>query len=444
MLKGKFFLSSVCFLMVCFPGLVSGAPGDLDITFNAPNGYALYDGWTTDSYVGTAIQGDGKIVVSTGIENGTDSDAVILRYNRDGSLDGNFGANGVVTYDGGNGNDCGRLLAIQPDGKIVLTGFTHNGTSYDILVMRLNVDGTLDSSFGTNGIVVHNNADRDDYGRSIALQSDGKLLVTARSSGNDTSSALMLRYGASGVLDNTFGTNGVVAYESDEGNSGFRDVIIQGDGKIVTTGYTKTSAGFLFLTARYNTNGTLDATFGTDGMATYDGGHGDAGARGVVIQTDGKLVVSGANQNGTDLDVLILRYTSNGTLDSGFGANGVVTYDRGKGDDDGRRLALQENGRIVVTGNTSDGTNQLVLVLRYNTDGTLDATFGDAGAAIMQFGEGDGWGEAVVISADQNIVIAGGIYNSANNEILVLRLIGFQNGGGGGDGGGCFIDTVNH
>jgi uncharacterized delta-60 repeat protein len=448
MLKSKILRFSVCFFMVCFPCLVLGAQGDLDITFNPPNGYTLYKGWNTDSYIGTAIQSDGKIVVSTGIENGANDDVGVLRYNRDGTLDGSFGTNGIVTYDGGNGNDCGRLLAIQSDGKLVLTGYTHNGDNYDILIMRLNVDGTLDGSFGNNGIAVYDNIARNDYGRGIAIQTDGKILVTARSTGGGTSIAMMLRVTAVGTLDDTFGTNGVVNYESDQGNAGFRDVAVQGDGKIVTSGYTKTTAGYLFLTARYDSDGALDNTFGANGISTYDGGHGNAGARGIVIQTDGKIVVSGGNFNGTDLDVVVLRFNSDGILDSGFGVNGVVTYEGGKGDDNGRRLALQEGGRIVVTGNTSDGNNLLVLVLRYNRDGTPDVGFGNAGVVVMQLGEGDDWGESVAITADRNIMIAGGIDNDNRNDgslndILVFRLIGYHMGGGG-DSGGCFIDTLSY
>jgi uncharacterized delta-60 repeat protein len=428
----------VCF----FPCLVLGAQGNLDFTFNPPNGYTLYNGWNTDSYMGAAIQLDGKTVVSTGLEKGANDDVGVFRYNRDGSLDGTFGTNGVVTYDGGNGDDCGRMPAIQVDGKTVLTGYTYNGNNYDILIMRLNVDGTRDGSFGNNGILVYDNAGRKDYGRGIAIQGDGKILVTARSTGGGTSIAMMLRVTASGAWDDTFGTDGVVTYESVEGNAGFRDVTLQADDKIVTSGYTKTAAGYLFLTVRYNQDGVLDDTFGTSGMATYDGGHGNAGARGVAIQADGGIVVSGSNFNGTDLDVVVLRYNPDGTLDSGFGANGVVTFDGGKGDDNGRRVALEEGGRIIVTGNTSNGKNFLVLVLRYNRDGTPDVVFGNGGTVIMQLGDGNDWGESVAISGDRNIIIAGGIENDNGNDVMLLRLIGHPMGGGG-DRGGCFIDTLS-
>jgi len=118
------------------PCQVSVSQGNPDTTFNPPNGYVLYNGWNKDSYVGVAVQPDTKIVVSTGILNGTDSDVGVLRYKSDGTLDSTFGTGGVVIYDGGKGNDSGRLVAIQKDGKIVLTGYSYNGEDYDILTMR--------------------------------------------------------------------------------------------------------------------------------------------------------------------------------------------------------------------------------------------------------------------------------------------------------------------
>ena len=130
------------------------------------------------------------------------------------------------------------------DGRIVLTGCTYNGTSYDILTMRYNTDGTPDSSFGIDGVVTYDSGNKDDYGRSVALETDGKIVVAARSSDATTSVAVILRYNGDGTLDNTFGSNGVVTYEGGYGNDGFREVVIQTDGKIIVSGYTNTNTGF--------------------------------------------------------------------------------------------------------------------------------------------------------------------------------------------------------
>ena len=441
MIRTKTVFSSVFMFLLSLPCLVWAEQGDLDTTFNPPNGYVLYNGWNKDSYVGVAIQADTKIIVSTGILNGKDSDVGVLRYKSDGTLDSTFGTGGVVIYDGGKGNDSGRLVAIQKDGKIVLTGYSQNGKNDDILTMRYNGNGTLDNSFGTNGIAIYDNGDRDDRGRAIAIESDGKIVVTASSTGDSTSIAMILRYKGDGTLDNTFGTNGVVPYESGAGNDGFRDIAIQADGKLVVSGYTKLVTGFNVLTARYNSDGALDSTFGTNGVTTYDGGHGNAGARGVAIQSDGKIVVSGGNYNGTDLDVLVLRYNSDGTSDNAFGTNGVVSYDSGNGNDNGRRLAIQGGKKIVVTGNTPNGTNADVLVLRYNVDGSADYTFGSNGVVTLNIVTASDFGEGVAIQKnDSKIVITGGSIGSTVDYILGLRVIG--SGGGDGSGGGCFIATA--
>jgi uncharacterized delta-60 repeat protein len=416
-------VASACSSSSSNPNPTGKQQGDLDATFNAPDGYALYGGWNQDSYMGTAIQLDGKILVSTGILNGTDSDVGILRYNSDGTLDTDFATGGVFTYDSGNGDDCGRLVAVDVDGRITLTGYTHNGNDVDILLMRLNANGTLDPFFGTEGIVLYDNAGRDDYGRAIAIQADGRILVPARSTGDGTSIAMILRYESDGTLDPSFGLNGVVTFEGGKGNDGFRDIAIQSDGNIVVTGYTKTDAGFEVLTARYDANGSLDNSFGTDGIVRYDGGHGNAGARGIVIQADGNIVVSGSNSNGTDLDVILLRYNSDGSLDPGFGTAGVVVYDSGTGNDNGRRLGLQQGDKIVVVGNTHNGTDYDALVLRYDADGVADEAFGNAGVASFNLCEGDDYGEAVAIQRNQNIVAVGGI-GSIETQVLTMRIIG--------------------
>jgi len=157
-------------------------------------------------------------------------------------------------------------------------------------------------------------------------------------------------------------------------------------------------------------------------------------ARGTRIPTwarpfsrTGKLVVSGSNNNGTDLDVILLRYHGDGTLDPEFGTAGMVIYDGGTGNDNGRRLAFQEGGKIVVLGNTHNGTDYDALVLRYDADGVPDEAFGNAGVANFNLGRGDDWGEAVAIQTDQNIVAVGGIGSTAS-EVLTMRIIGTPEG----------------
>jgi len=440
MVKGKMVVTVASLLVMYLPCLLLAAEGNLDISFNPPNGYVLFNGWNRDAYIGAAIQRDGKIVVSGGINGATDSDAVVLRYTSAGTPDINFGVNGVAAYDGGNGDDCGRLLALQEDGRIVVTGYTHNGTTADVLIMRYNSDGTRDRTFGIDGVVTYDSGGRDDYGRAVGIQTDGKIVVAARSTGDPTSVALLLRYNEDGTPDPAFGTNGTVTYEGGYGNDGFRGVAIQADGKIVVAGYTKTSVDFDVLTMRYHIDGNVDRRFGTDGIAVYDGGHGDDGAHGVVLQTDGKIVVSGGIYNGTDLDILVLRYNRNGLPDTPFAVNGVAVYDSGRGNDYGRRSAVQSNGRIIVTGRSYNGTDYDLLALRYHGDGTLDYGFGSSGVVTLSIGEGNAYGEAVVIQPDDDMVISGGTYNGTDSHIMTLRLIG--SGGNGASNGGCFIDTA--
>jgi len=427
-MKKMLLFALLCMVSACSssssgPPPVGKHQGDLDGSFHAPDGYALYEGWNKDSYMGEAIQLDGKILVSTGISNGTDSDVAVLRYNSDGTLDTTFGTGGVFTYDSGNGNDCGRFLAVNVDGRITLTGYTHSDDDLDVLIMRLHANGTLDNTFGGDGVVLFDFNGRDDYGRAIAVQKDGGILVAARSSGAGTSLALILKLDAGGTVDTSFGTEGVAVYPGAKGNNGFRDMALQPDGKIVVTGYASTDAGFEVLTARYTADGVLDPSFGTEGSVRFDGGHKNAGARGVVIQDDGKIVVSGSTSNGNDLDVLVLRYAPVGALDPEFGSEGVVIYDSGTGNDNGRRLALQQAGQVVVVGNTHNGTDYDALVLRYDANGFADEDFGNIGVASYNLGEGNDWGEAVAIRQDQNIVVVGGIGSTAT-QVLTMRIIG--------------------
>ncbi len=432
MFKSSAFILSFLFLVAT---VSFSAPGDVDPTFGQ-NGAVIYHGLLNehDSSKGVAIQPDGKIVVVGYTFNGETFDVLLLRCNNNGTLDNTFGTGGVVQYDYANQGDFGYAVAIQPDGKIVVVGSTYDISFFDqnVLVLRFNSNGTIDNTFGTNGVATYNGDNFEDTAYAVAIQQDGKIVIvgsTISISGGHDDEVLVLRYNTDGTLDNTFGTGGVVKYDyANDADYGY-GVAIQQDGKIVITGssYHPTyNDGLIVL--RYNVNGTLDNTFGTGGIVRYDYQYADDRGYGVTIQSDGKVIVAGCTFNGQNFDVLVLRYNSNGTLDSTFGGNGIVIHNgTANGDDYGRAVSIQADGRIVVVGESYNGTDFDVLVLRYNSNGTLDSTFGENGIVSYNGTANDNdYGLAVAIQTDGKIVITGStyLYWPSNDDVLIVRLIG--------------------
>jgi uncharacterized delta-60 repeat protein len=381
---------------------------DLDATFGN-GGIALYGSTPGNREQGFAvkIQADGKILVAGFTNNSLNStnDVLLLRYNTDGTLDNTFGSNGIVLYDGGS--EEAFAVSIQPDGKILVVGEINE----NVLVLRYNSDGTLDNTFGTNG-AVSTDLGSNDYGYAVALQTDGKIVV----SGQTISEATVLRYNTDGTLDNSFGTNGVVKYAGDQWDAAY-GVSIQPDDKIVITGTTSDSD---VLVLRFNSDGSLDNTFGTNGVFTYDNVSGTGKA--VKIQPDGKILVVGGIDDTSCYSnaLLMLRLTDDGSLDNTFGSNGVVTYNRGQCDSIyGKSFTLQPDGKIIVVGDF----NSNILVLRYNTDGTLDTSFSEDGVGMYSIGD-YAIGTGVDLQTDGKIVVSGFSISGADDDILTIRIIG--------------------
>jgi uncharacterized delta-60 repeat protein len=376
-------------------GVAYAAPGDFDTSFNSPHGFATYqDGRGYE----VSLQEDEKIVVA-GVSDG---DILILRYNSNGTLDSTFGTDGVVTYDSGY-SDFVSAIDIQADGKIVVVdNVTDSPLIDDLLILRYNTNGTLDSTFGEGGVVTYQSVD----GSAIDIQADGKIVVVA-----DSDDILILRYNNDGTLDSTFGEGGVVTYDSGYADDGSA-IEIQTDGKIVVvgnityyySGFFPSSTSIDVLILRYNSNGTLDSTFGTDGVVIFDNRMSDIGLA-LAIQPDGKIVVAGTLAESIFYDVLLLRYNSNGTLDSTFGEGGVVIYDSGSCCEDGKSVSIQADGKIVIAGRQ---------ILRFNNNGTLDNTFGVDG--VVDFERAI---TALSIQADGKIVVVG--YCEC---VFVARLLG--------------------
>ncbi len=386
--------------------LLSSA-GDLDTAFDS-DGKLLTDiGGTQDVASDVAIQADGKIVVvGTGGGSGpSNTDFVLARYLSDGSLDTTFNGNGKVDTGFVNANnEVGRALVIQNDGKLVVAGSTDSL----IAVLRYNANGSLDTSFSDDGI----NVSFSGIATDVALQSDGKIIAA----GVNGNSFVVVRYLSDGTLDTSFDSDGRAEVAMGSIVEAVVGVAIQADGKIVVAGNSNED----FAVIRLNSDGSLDTSFDNDGIAIVSNG-GTERARSVLIQPDGKIVVTGsATVGGSGVDFAAVRFQTDGSLDTGFNSVGIATTAISSLNDESYAVALQPNGQIVAVGYAFDATR--IGVVRYNANGSLDASFNNDGIQTTEFIAGDHRAFGVAIQPDGKIVVVGSNFA----DFAVARYLGDQ------------------
>ena len=372
--------------------------GHLDYSFANGGRSIVAVGPLQDSISSALIQPDGKVLVAGSSNSGTvnsagsptNNDFYIARFNADGSLDTSFDADGKVVTALSGGNDSLRDMQLQADGKIVVAGSARVSGNSDFVVVRYNADGSLDTGFGTGGSVTTAVGSGADTIRGINIQGDGKILaVGGASDSNFMQQVAVARYNANGTLDTGFGTGGKLIPAT--GLFGqIYGVRFLADGKFLVTGTSDNTATSSVALARYNADGTSDNSFGTNGMVTtavVPQGSGALG--GVRVQPDGKIVVAGYtvaadDPTGGEWDLALVRYNTDGSLDTSFGVGGKVVTDIGheplySGSDDAvYDFVIEPDGKITVVGQAFDGPAHgydLVLA-RYNADGTLDTNFG--------------------------------------------------------------------
>jgi uncharacterized delta-60 repeat protein len=408
-------------LFLALGATTSAQPGNLDDTFGTDGKVTTAFGTVNDIGKSVALQLDGKIVVAGSTFNVTDTDFALARFNADGTLDNSFSLIGKVTTAFGTGYDQGRSVAIQPDGQIVVAGYAYSGLSNDFALARYNTDGTLDNSFSVDGKVTTDfgtgSVQPNDYGTSLSIQSDGKILVAGYSyNGTDVDFALA-RYNTDGTPDSSFSADGKLTTDFGMGDDYGTSVAIQSDGKILVAGYASNGTDVDLALARYNTDGTLDNSFSADGKANTDFGAGDDYGTSVAIQSDGMILVAGSS-NG---DFALARYNMDGSLDNSFSVDGKVTTDFGTGDDYGESVAIQPDGKILVAGSASNGTDKDFALARYNTDGTLDNSLSLDGKLVTAYGAGDDYGRSVTVQPDGRVVVAGDANNGTDGDVALAR-----------------------
>lgn len=403
-------MRNLLFFAFCISGTLNAQPTQLDPSFGSSGATITSISVGYDAGYGLAIQPDGKIVVCGERQNGTtegDYDIYVARFNSDGTLDASFGTNGVAVTAIGGGWDTGGSVLVQPDGKIVVCGGGWNGTKYRYVAVRHNANGTHDQSFGNGGIAMFGVGGAQDNAWGSALQPDGKILLTgpAKSGGNYEFG--MARLNADGTLDNSFGNGGKVVTPLTGGDDFSWSVALQADGRILLGGRSSTPA---FALARYDANGVLDNTLGAGGLVTTLIGGAACKGRVVMVQPDGKILLGGnSTLLGTE-DFAIVRYNADGSLDQTFGVGGAVVIPVGSGEDVLWDLALEPgNGKIILGGygiNPSSGNYDFALV-RLRANGLPDLTFGNNGILFADIGGGNDFANNIELQSDGKILMTG-------------------------------------
>ncbi|HEX9676996.1 MAG TPA: hypothetical protein VGA07_13560, partial [Anaerolineales bacterium] len=378
-------------------------------------------GPNSDDAYAVTLQPDGKIILVGHSNNGANYDLAVVRYNPDGSLDTSFDSDGIVTMAIGSSWDLGYSAVVQPDGKIVVAGHAIIGPTWDFFAVRFNTDGSLDTSFDGDGIVITAVGSGDDLGYSLGLQSDGKIVLAGVSNNGSNDDFAVVRYNTDGSLDASFGSGGIVTTAIGAGNDFGRAMVLQSDGKIVVAGISNNGSNDDFAAVRYNADGSLDTSFDGDGKVTTDVGGGADTSTAVALQSDDKIVLSGASSNGTNNDIAVVRYNPDGSLDTSFDGDGQVTTAFGTGNENGGAVAVQSDGKIIVAGHSHNGSNYDLAVVRYEANGSLDTTFDDDGKVTTAVGPGNDYSWATAIQTDDKIVLASWSHNGVSYEFALAR-----------------------
>ena len=413
---GDFALARLCTNGALDDGINCGSPG-----FGSGGKVITDFSGSSDWISGLAVY-DGKIIAGG---SGGNKDFAVARYNSDGKLDTSFGGTGKRSVSLGSGWDYGQDVVVQSDGKIILAGGGYAGDwNTDFGLVRFNTDGNLDVTFDGDGKVLTEFFGNSDRILSVTLQGDAVLAVgyAMHCYGADLAVA---RYNVNGSLDTTFDGDGKVTTDFG-GYDAANSVAVQADGQVVVAGDSgedPSNEGIAL--ARYNTNGSLDGTFDGDGKVLTDNGGYHLGYS--VAAEGGKIFVAGWSNNSRNHDFALVRFENNGSLDTGFAANGMATADFSAGDDMAVAMAVQTDNKIVLAGRTLQGSNSDFALARYCPDGKLDdgvncgtSGFGVGGMTVTDFGAND-YGQSLLIQADGKIVVTGYTSSCPSSDFAIAR-----------------------
>lgn len=346
--------------------------GSLDTTFGN-NGTLIIEVGPAKSYgTAVALQEDGKIVIGAYTWDNVTGDFALIRLNEDGSFDNSFGHSGIVIANS-NRSEVSETMVILDDGKILLGGYSDD----NFAVAKFNADGTIDTSFGANGYSITTFMSSPSFIKKIALQSDGKIVLAGfLINESNIYEMAVARLNTDGTLDNSFGTDGKISFNIGNGNDYLEGVAIQDDGKILLGGHKWIMNFGLrhdLAVVRLHENGSFDTTYGDNGVATARLVDGANYSRDILLQPDNKVIISGFTVLEEEYNMAMARFDSDGNLDDTFGIDGMVSTNIHE--DYSNAITLQGDNKIILAGYSynASGASEFI-VARYDNQvlGTED------------------------------------------------------------------------
>lgn len=408
------------FLILLLHGILKAQTNPLDSTFG-DIGRTIVDITSLNiAQNHIASQSDGKIVFATSkvrYNNGYDYDFCLLRFNVDGSLDNSFGDQGSIIMDLGSTEDFAFNVVIQTDDKILVVGTSGEFTNRDFSLARFNANGTKDQSFGNNGIV-KTNILFDDELYTVALQSDGKIVA----GGVGNSKGYIFRFLANGILDTSFGSSGKVSLQYGDITI-IHDIKILEDGSILAAGQLGGNGADGFV-AKMNSDGSTNTFFGSNGSYIVNSSNQEY-INTLNCQGDGKILLGGAygymSGSNPTVEFLIIRLLPEGILDNSFNSTGKITFSFGLNNafNECNSLILNSNDDILAVGYTNNlqQTNSNFAIAKLTSNGKLDLTFGNNGKVINDFGSLKEKGQGALIDNNERLLVSG-IYGDSSSPII--------------------------
>ena len=406
--------------------ITQAQPGTLDASFGTGGEVLIPLGTAFDLMWDMAIQTDDKIVVVGGMGFGAAEDAVILRFNADGSVDNTFGTNGQVIWAGTMGADRARAVDIDANGRIVVAGDTRiTTTETQMFILRLQEDGSFDNTFSSDGLLVRTGTVYDDgtYARDVVCQPDGNILVggylhysLVAPFHNETSLWVCTSTGGTASV---FGGGSVAGWDlyqddlSDVANS----MVVRNDGSIALGTASEYGADQRMGIVLFDSDGSLPLGF-QEGV--YDFTTADDYANSILLMPDGRFILAGGASYQAGMAAII---PTNGGLDPGFGTAGKVDIQLGSVQTSLYSALVQPWDKILVTGAFSNGTGNPggLFLGRYNSDGTADTPFGTNGFATYMPGGYFGEGRAIGLQSDGRIVVGGNMNVDSDRDMFLAR-----------------------